>query len=411
MEQKKLTLWTKNFTIITLGTLCSMCGVTVLSFSSGLLIYDETGSTFLFSLFLVLMNLPSVISPLFVGPYLDRFSRRRLIYTFDFISGLLCLFACAVVYFKLFPAWVYYIFGGVFGAIGGAYNTTYDSFYPSLITKGMETKAYSVSSLLYPLANTLLLPIAAIVYESVGIPILFLFTAIMYIIAAIFEMQIKCDESYLLERKVSQYKAKQYIEDFKEGIRFIKNDKGLLSITFLFFFIFFADGTYSALLLPFFKSTAGYSVQQYSYIQAICTMGRFLGGLIIYKRAYKRDKRFFIACAVYITIAIIQGVFFFSPFYIMLALAFLLGLFSVTSYNIRISSTQSYLKEEVRGRFNGSFLMIATLGQILGQLGSGILAEFFPTKYIVMFAYILDVIIIITFFIPRGKYVKKIYNV
>ena len=48
------------------------------------------------------------------------------------------------------------------GAIDGVYVVAYDSFYPNLISEGNYSKAYSVSSMLWPIA-AMSTPIAAMV--------------------------------------------------------------------------------------------------------------------------------------------------------------------------------------------------------------------------------------------------------
>jgi MFS family permease len=75
MEHK---LWTKDFTILTIGSAVSMLGNAVSGFALGLLILDYTNSTFLYSLTLVIYTLPRIVMPLLAGPYLDRFSRKRI---------------------------------------------------------------------------------------------------------------------------------------------------------------------------------------------------------------------------------------------------------------------------------------------------------------------------------------------
>lgn len=65
-----------------------------------------------------------------------------------------------------------------------------------LITPGFATKAYSVSSMIYPLASVMVLA-AAWCYEHTGLEILFLFNSVTFLIAASFETQIKVDESQM----------------------------------------------------------------------------------------------------------------------------------------------------------------------------------------------------------------------
>ncbi|MEG1182060.1 MAG: MFS transporter, partial [Oscillospiraceae bacterium] len=67
-------LWTRDFTIITLGSVVSMLGNAIAGFAIGLLVLDFTESTFLYALFSVAYMSPKVIMPAIAGPYLDNFS-------------------------------------------------------------------------------------------------------------------------------------------------------------------------------------------------------------------------------------------------------------------------------------------------------------------------------------------------
>ena len=85
--EKTPKLCTKNFTIITLGSAVSMLGNMVSGFAIGLLVLEKTSSTFLYALFMVFYNIPKILAPVMAGPIVDRFSRRKIIYTLDFTSA------------------------------------------------------------------------------------------------------------------------------------------------------------------------------------------------------------------------------------------------------------------------------------------------------------------------------------
>lgn len=408
----KKTLWTKNFTIITIGTLISMCGVAVLQFSGGLVVLDKTNSIFFFAIFLVLVNIPAILMPLLIGPYLDRFSRKKIIVILDYSASLVVGIAAVLLYFNLIPTWGLFVFGAIIGGIAGSYNVTYESFYPTLIPKGFTSQAYSVSSLIFPIANTIFLPIAAYVYEKIGLPILFLFTSLTYFTAATFENFINVHETHLdnVNNVESKYNPHKFIDDFKAGLNYLKKEKGLQIITILFFFIFLSDSCATTLQLPFFKNTEGFTVMQYSYVCGINTFGRIIGGLFLYRYHIKSDKRFKIAFFVYIFVSVVFGLFYFTPVYVMYGLALFMGASSVISYTIRTSSTQTYVDDSVRGRFNGVFLMFTFLGQIIGQLIAGLLGEIYPIRYIVLGSMMLYLFVVLFILLPNRKHVEKIYN-
>ena len=73
------TLWTKNFTIITLGTVISAIGGVAMSFALGFVVFDTTGSTLATALFTAVSALPRVLLPVLLSPYLDNFRRKPVI--------------------------------------------------------------------------------------------------------------------------------------------------------------------------------------------------------------------------------------------------------------------------------------------------------------------------------------------
>lgn len=85
-------LWTRDFTIITLGSVISMLGNSMSGFALSLLVLDYTGSNLLYAIYIATFTLPQIVMPIFSGAILDRFSRKKTIYTLDFLSsgGLPC---------------------------------------------------------------------------------------------------------------------------------------------------------------------------------------------------------------------------------------------------------------------------------------------------------------------------------
>lgn len=420
MNEKTLVknkLWTRDFTIITLGSIISMLGNSVSGFAIGLVVLDYTNSTFLYALFMVVYNLPKIVVPLFAGPYLDRFSRKKAIYTLDFLSS--------IIYLGMF----FFINGGHFnysillliclliGTIDGIYTVAYESFYPNLISEGNFSKAYSISSMIYPLA-AFMVPVASFIYSKSGTAAyLFLFNAVTFFIAACFEASIKYKETHIDENKEKSFDFKMYKQDFREGLNYIKLEKGLFVITAYFFLTMLTGSATNTVYLPFFKNNPELFsnipidvVTLFTIVTGFGVIGRLIGGMIHYKFKYPVNKKFLIAIVVYMSISIIEGVQLFLPVSMMMIAFFITGIMGVTSYNIRISSTQSYVPDEKRGRFNGIFNMICTIGGIIGQLIGGAMAEFTGERAVVVVFSVFNVLAVI-FVMYRGRdYVKKIYN-
>ena len=80
-------LWTRDFTIITVGSVVSMLGNSMAGFALSLMVLDYTGSTMLYAIYLMTYTVPQLIVPIISGAILDRFSRKKMIYTLDFMMG------------------------------------------------------------------------------------------------------------------------------------------------------------------------------------------------------------------------------------------------------------------------------------------------------------------------------------
>ena len=141
-------LWTRDFTILTLGSVVSMLGNAMSGFAMSLMVLDISGSTLLFALYVAMYTLPMIIMPVFSGAILDRFSRKKTIYTLDFLSAALYLLMGGVLMAGWFSFPLFLIYCFVLGSIESIYMVAYESFYPLLITEGNYQKAYSIASVL-----------------------------------------------------------------------------------------------------------------------------------------------------------------------------------------------------------------------------------------------------------------------
>ncbi|PKM86653.1 MAG: hypothetical protein CVU85_07510 [Firmicutes bacterium HGW-Firmicutes-10] len=158
----------------------------------------------------------------------------------------------------------------------------------------------------------------------------------------------------------------------------------MIAIFIYFFFIFFTGEGLGVLLYPFFENHPMLDVTMYALLISFATAGRLSGGLMHYVVKIPTHLRFKVAAIVYFSLNIISGILLFTNYYFMIALQFMMGLLSINSFNIRMSSVQSYVPSEKRGRVNGVFQIIVSLGMLSGRLLAGSLGEFFKFEYIVL---------------------------
>lgn len=408
------TLWTGDFTIITIGSVISMLGNSLVGFAMSLMVLDYSNSPMLYAIYMVMFTLPQLVMPIVSGAILDRFSRKKMIYTLDFLSAAIYLIMGFVLFAGKFN---FAIFAGVsllLGAIQSTYMVAYDSFYPLLITEGNYQRAYSISSMLETL-TVVMVPVATFVYDLVGIAPLMILNALTFFVAAVFETRIRHEEDYIKKRESEESTketnhVKRMLLDVKEGMEYLKSERGLMAVAVYFLLNMMAAGAMDVLCLPYYKNTFPNGEYLYIYVFGMSFIGRAIGGGLHYKIKLPAKMKFTIAMAIYIIIAIGEGTYMYLPVNLAMVICFITGISGVTSYTIRISSTQNYVPDEKKGRFNGAFLLLMTSGMLIGQVTGGAVAEMLDERFAVLVFNMIALIGAVVIIGGNHKEVAKIYN-
>lgn len=215
----------------------------------------------------------------------------------------------------------------------------------------------------------------------------------------------------------SQNPLRQFGVDFKEGMSYILSEKGLLAVTLYFTVSNFAGSGGGTLHLPFFRSHAYLyimwpvaAVTLYAIVSNAAVIGRLIGGLIHYKVHFPTHLKFRIALCVYVVVGLNAAMELYLPIPLMALAFFITGVLGVTSYNIRIAATQSYVPDTKRARFNGTFQMLCSLGGVAGTLLAGTLAEGMDERHVILLLEAVDLAAILLFMVGGRKFVAKLYN-
>ncbi len=400
-------LWSKNYTTITIGTIISAIGGVGLNFALSVLIYNQTQSTLLSAIFSATIMIPSLLLPLLVGPIIDRFSRKKIVVLSDLLMGVLFLIIAYATKDGYFNYTAYLVLGIIIASNGVVYHIAYESLFPELIPDNMMQKGYAVSSLIYPTVNTVMFPVAALLFNRYGPSGIFLIEGVLLIIASLFEMQIKLQEKHLnnLAIRVQSFKGM-----VKEGFSYLSNEKGLLSI-FIFFFVFMmANEGLNVLLYPFFENHPTLTVNHYAWAISFVTIGRLVGGLLHYIFKVPTNKRYMIAAIVYFSLNFLNATLLLVPYPLMLVVQVFVGVLSINSFNIRMSSVQSYVPAEKRGRINGFYQIMTAFGMIIGRIFAGFAGEYYEYTHIIIFMSTIGLISFFVFIAANKKHVSAVYN-
>lgn len=191
----KRTLWTRDFTRITAATALGAAGGIISQFALSFLVFDETGSTLAAALSVAIQLIPMVLLPLIIAPMMDRLPRKPFLVWGDLLNGVCYAGAGIFLLHNAFSYTAYLAFSLLVSCLGAFDELAYNSFYPLLLPEGQEERAYTVSAMLYPILKVLMMPLAALLYDTLGVGRLLLIQAVLSVLAALIENRIRVQEN------------------------------------------------------------------------------------------------------------------------------------------------------------------------------------------------------------------------
>ena len=183
-----------------------------------------------------------------------------------------------------------------------------------------------------------------------------------------------------------------------------------MAIAIYFLFSSMAGGAANVICLPYCKGNFENGEYLFMLVFGMSFVGRALGGAFHYRKKIGEDHKFTIALCVYIMIGIFEGLYLYTPVPMAMLLSFFVGVGGVTSYTIRISSTQSYVPDEKKGRFNGAFQVLSTSGSLIAELLAGVLTLVLDQRAVLLLFELSTVVAAILIIGGNRAHVKKIYN-
>lgn len=346
----KNTLWTKNFTLVTLASALGSIGGIAGSFALSFLVFDETGSTLAAALIIAINVIPGFLLPLIAAPWMDRLPRKPVLVAGDVINGILYGLAGLYLLRYEFSYLGYLLFSLLLSGLGCLDSLAYKSIYPKLIPAGQEERGYTVAGMLYPVLKVLMTPVAAVLYDAIGVGWILVIQAGFSLLAAVVESRIQIQEESRMDGQRASFRM--WREDVKEAARYLKRERGLRSI---YSYMAVTNGVasgYSPLLVAFFRTTPGLTTAMYSLFSVAEFAGRSLGGLVHYHVEIPEKRKFSFAFWVYQIYEAMDMCLLWLPYPLMLVNRGICGFLGINSATMRQSAVQQYIPERLRARVN-----------------------------------------------------------
>lgn len=416
------TLKNKNFSLILSGKLVSLLGNAIYHIS--LIWYvlslpgEQNGK--ILTWIMVLGLAPAVAFGGFIGGFVDRYDKKKIIVRSDILSGITVLLLAFLMDQQLLKPVHLLITTCILSISTSTLSIAVRSIIPEILTEGELQAANASNQFIERLTSLLGLLFGGILISFLSVNTIFLLNGISFLISAICEMFIQYASKTNLEYHTRTHSA--FRDDFQQTFRFLFQNKDILTLMFVFTFVNLLWDPLFMIVVPYvLKTNFAITPIEFGAVEAALGLGFCLAAIYFSKRPgflQHHAVLFYSIMGVNTLISLfaipIMFYTFFSSikyisiyFVVMLMIA---GFFSA-SLNIAVAThLQKIIPQNLRGKFYG---VSTSIGQGLIPLSSVIMGSFIGKVHSYIFFVISCALVyMVLLFVPAvSRLTKHLYEI
>ncbi|MCG3254040.1 MAG: MFS transporter [Candidatus Heimdallarchaeota archaeon] len=365
----------KGFMFFWSGQLVSILGSSIIQFVLTWWITVETGSPLLLSLAMFVGFIPTIILTPIAGVFVDRWNRKALIGTVDFLQAAVTVVLLFLFMYGFVSIPILLIFLAIRGVFQAFHQPAVMSLIPIMVPRKHLGRINSIDYFFNSIIFLIGPIIAAFLYKFIAIQHILWIDAASFSVAVIPLIFIKIPK--LIKEKVESKEKKKFFEDFKEGFVFIKEKKGLLPLLSAFTGANFFIMPLFTLLNLFIYSTHAGTETNLASVLAFNQAGMIVGSILfIIWKGFKKK-----VLGVIIGLMCMYSGFLFLTFapeqwFWFIGIGFLIIGFGLPMANISSQTIwQSVVPKEKLGRVMSVRIAIAQFTAPLGMILSGVITD------------------------------------
>ncbi|MEG1557056.1 MAG: MFS transporter [Oscillospiraceae bacterium] len=298
-KKPRSVLRSRNFFLLFLGTIVSNIGSTLYSFAVSFYILKITqNNALLQGIYLAVCGVVFVLFSVVGGVLADRWDKVKIVYGSDFIKGFAILISAVIIYISIqngsvtTQLIVLFCMGILSNIIAAIFSPATSALIPAIVEQNQLQQANSLFSVLQSLQSLIGIVLAGVLYAALPITVLFAVIGICFVCSGLSEIFIKAHHV----RVDSPLSLKYVLCDFREGIRYMRPQKALVTMLFGVLFVNFFLSPFISNAQPFFFRTfladGNYlfheflTPEMWSSVMSVCTcLGSLLMGMILGQRS------------------------------------------------------------------------------------------------------------------------------
>jgi MFS family permease len=276
-------LTNRSFLFVWAGNAISELGGAFGTFCNSILVYQQTGSTMALGGMWLLYFIPSLILQLFIGPFIDRWSRKWIMIFSQWARGVIFLIPLLALVTGSFHTWDIFVVQMVVGLITPLYTPANQAITPSIVPEEKLKSANAAIDGTVRLMTFLAPAIGGMVVEAAGVKPTLIFVCAMLLMSGTLLLFIK-------ERRVQHTIRKTWLQQFRDGITYFFKQRLIVWLGIFLAFVQFGVGVTMVVTLPYITKVLSGTYAQYGYFMASFPLGYAAGTMLVGKMEYKSRR-------------------------------------------------------------------------------------------------------------------------
>jgi MFS family permease len=269
----------RTFIILWATQILSVIGSEMTYFAITIWAWKVTGQATSLSLLLFFNQIPKLVTALFVGIFVDKWNRKRLMIIGDTATGISTIAILLLFLTNQLEIWHIYVAAVVIGPFRHFQYFAFSTSISTLVPKQHLTRAVVMTEHIGEFTSNIIAPgLAGAIYSLIGLPGILTIDIITFLIAVSATWLVHIPQPLVSE--VNQTKGKIW-QDLTFGYRYIIKNSGL-SVLLLFLVIFhFIDAVTMGIHSPLILARSANDSAVFAGVQSAIGLGGLVGALLL----------------------------------------------------------------------------------------------------------------------------------
>lgn len=370
----------RNFALLWLGQLVSMCGDGFLFIAVPYYVYQLTGSVLQTGITVIVETLPRVLLSSLAGVFADRWNRRWTMLTADLLRAVVLLLMLLV--HSADRLWLIYIALAAQAIISQFFTPASMALIPSLVEKEQLLAANSLSSLGQSVTRLIGPPLGGILFTALGLTgavlmdsATYVFSALMLLLLALPAAASVSKGAEVKERIAVTAAIKHLWEEWMGGLQLIGRSQTLVGIFLTMGVLMLGQGILQVMFVVFVRNVMHGDAMVYAWILTAQGVGSILGAILNGVIGKWLRPVYQIALAGLTAGAAILAVVYYPQLILVMILTGFMGIFVVGLVITLYTLLQVEAEDRYRGRVFGTLETVTSLAMLISMTLSSSLGD------------------------------------